>query len=148
MSGTISQCLLVYRIGWRIGQSVGSSAPQMFCSLTLYCDSGWHQSITVYVGKIREMFAKMFAILPRIDSSNQGSVNKYLKDVYEDVTSFAEGVNPCYINGTLQEKFKDFEQSEERRLRANLETVRYDIDAMDTLALITGPGRIGKVRDL
>lgn len=87
----------------------------------------------------------MFAILPHILSSNRGPVNKYLSDIYQVVTSFEAAINPCYINETLQSKFKDYVQSEEHRLRHNLQTVRYNIDAMDTLALVTGPGRIGKV---
>lgn len=94
------------------------------------------------------MFAKMFAILPHILPANQAAVNKYLVQIYKDVTTIQASVNPCYINEALQAKFADYLDSEEARLRKNLETVHYDIDEMDTLALITGPGRIGKVRFL
>ncbi|KAF8483041.1 hypothetical protein JB92DRAFT_2763738, partial [Gautieria morchelliformis] len=106
---------------------------------------GWHQTLTYYNGKIREVFAKMFAILPRIHVSNQASVNKYLSEVYRNVTTIEAAVNPCHVNEALQGKFQPYIESEEKRLRENLEMARYDIDDLDTLTLITGPGRIGKV---
>ncbi|KAF8512112.1 hypothetical protein JB92DRAFT_2930249 [Gautieria morchelliformis] len=98
----------------------------------------------ITVGEIRDIFAKMFAILPRIDVSNQVSINKYLSYVYPNVTTILAAVNPCHVNEALQEKFQPYIESEEKRLRENLEMARYDIDDLDTLALITGPGRIGK----
>ena len=47
---------------------------------------------------------------------------------------------------SLQERFKSYVEAEEEWLHEGLETVRYDINAMDTLLLVTGPGRIEKVR--
>jgi hypothetical protein len=98
-----------------------------------------------YAEKIREVFAKMFAILPRVHASNQGPVNKYLSEVYQAVIAVEAAITPCYINEALQGKFLAYIESEETRLKNGLETVHYDIDDMDTLALITGSGRIGKV---
>ncbi|KAF8589617.1 hypothetical protein K439DRAFT_1332394 [Ramaria rubella] len=105
---------------------------------------GWHQSLAYYAAKIREILAKMFAILPHILPANRGPVHKYLGEVYQDITTVEASVNPCFINETLQARFKDHLDGEEARLKKNLDTVRYDIDAMDTLILITGAGRIGK----
>ncbi|KAF8531823.1 hypothetical protein JB92DRAFT_2846636 [Gautieria morchelliformis] len=71
-------------------------------SINMAYISGWHQSQAYYAGKIREVFAKMFAILPRIHVSNQGPVNKYLSEVYPAVTTIETAINPCCINETLQ----------------------------------------------
>jgi hypothetical protein len=84
----------------------------------------------------------MFAILPAIHAANRSSVNEYLGTVYKDVTSLESSVNECFINDGLQSRFKSYVEAEEARLKGNLEAVDYDIDAMDTLALVTGPGRI------
>jgi hypothetical protein len=45
----------------------------------------------------------------------------------------------------LREKTQEYVLQEEARIKANLESIKYDIDAPNTLALITGPGRIEKV---
>jgi hypothetical protein len=49
------------------------------------------------------------------------------------------------VNESLQSKFQNFVDAEEARLAANLDAVDYDIDAADTLVLVTGQGRIEKV---
>ncbi|KAJ6536683.1 hypothetical protein DFH09DRAFT_1324429 [Mycena vulgaris] len=103
---------------------------------------GWHQSITVYKTKIRELIAKMFAIMPRILPANRAYANEYLDLVYRGVTSLESAIGPCFITESLQEKFRSCVEAEESRLRANLRDVRYDIDAHDTLELVMGPGRI------
>jgi hypothetical protein len=107
--------------------------------------TGWHQSINHYSAKIREVLAKMFAILPNITDINLSHFHKYLDQIYRDVTMVEASVNPCLVNEALQAKFSDYMKSEEERLRNNLETIRYDIDGVDTIPLITGAGRIGKV---
>ncbi|KAF7294308.1 hypothetical protein HMN09_01159800 [Mycena chlorophos] len=103
---------------------------------------GWHQSMTRYAIKIRELIAKMFAVRFNVLPSNRVAVNKYLDDIYRGVTTLHSGLNPCYINESLQEKFSQYFDAEEERLRGNLEAIQYDVDALNTLFLITGHGRI------
>lgn len=50
------------------------------------------------------------------------------------------------VNDVIQAKFQSYIDEEEARLAANLDAVDYDIDAADTLVLVTGPDRIEKVR--
>lgn len=113
--------------------------------LMRYRFSGWQLSLTEYLRKIEEIIAKMFAILPAIQSANRTSVNKYLMKVHDDITTLQRSVDTCDVNESLQAKFSSHVQEEEARLKANLAAVDYDIDEMDTLALVTGPGRIEKV---
>lgn len=101
--------------------------------------------MTTYVSKIQELIAKMFAILPNVSPVNKSSVNAYLDTIYTGVTSISSGVNGCAINEGLQEKFRTYVETEEARLQGNLEAIDYDIDASDTLILITGEGRIERV---
>jgi hypothetical protein len=49
------------------------------------------------------------------------------------------------VNEALQEKFSSYVEAEEERLRGNLEAVDYDLDAANTLTLVTGQGRIERV---
>ncbi|KAJ7291055.1 hypothetical protein C8J57DRAFT_208463 [Mycena rebaudengoi] len=103
---------------------------------------GWHQSMSVYAVKIRELIAKMFALRTLVLPANRTSVNSYLEAIYNGVTSLESAVNPCFVNEGLQEKFNSYVEAEEARLRGNLEAVDYDLDAANTLSLVTGDGRI------
>jgi hypothetical protein len=71
------------------------------------------------------------------------STNSSLLD--NGVTSLESAVNPCFVNEGLQEKFNSYVEAEEARLRGNLEAVDYDLDAANTLSLVTGDGRIERV---
>ncbi|KAJ7115464.1 hypothetical protein C8R44DRAFT_880758 [Mycena epipterygia] len=109
-----------------------------------YWSIGHHQTMASYVYKITEIVAKMFAIIPSIDPVNKTFVNMYLKTIYHGVQSLKASLNACYVNAGLQEKFATYVTAEEARLRKNLEGFQYDIDAPDTLELVTGPGRIDR----
>ncbi|KAJ7727702.1 hypothetical protein B0H14DRAFT_3618757 [Mycena olivaceomarginata] len=102
---------------------------------------GWHQSMARYAVKIQELLAKMFALRLHVLPANRGSVNKYLNSIYNGVTTLHSGLNACYINESLQEKFHSYVEAEEAQPRGNLEAISYDIDALNTLYLISGQGR-------
>ena len=87
----------------------------------------------------------MYAILPNILPANRASVNDYLETIYVDITTLTNAVNHCPFNDALQAKFQSYNESEEARLKTNLEAVDYRIDGEDTLALVTGSGRIERV---
>lgn len=101
-----------------------------------------------YRGEITDIIAKMFAILPRVRDANRASVTAYMSSVYTFVMTVVDSVNPTAVNDALQVRFKGYIEAEESRLKGNLEAIQYDIDDLDTLSLITGPGRIEKVVDL
>ncbi|KAJ7326377.1 hypothetical protein DFH08DRAFT_941029 [Mycena albidolilacea] len=107
-----------------------------------YWAIGQHQASKVYVDKICDILSKMFAIMPKIRQVNKSSVNAYLRTIYRGLYTFVASLNSCYINDALYAKFTSYIESEEARIRRNLEAVQYDIDAADTLRLVTGEGRI------
>ncbi|KAJ7783010.1 hypothetical protein B0H16DRAFT_1495047 [Mycena metata] len=100
---------------------------------------GFHQSMTLYAVKIRELVAKMFTVRTLVLPANRTAVNSYLEAIYHGVTSLESGLAPCYVNEALQEKFSSYVEAEEARLRGNLEAVDYDLDAANTLTLIYLP---------
>ncbi|KAJ6588466.1 hypothetical protein B0H19DRAFT_1099542 [Mycena capillaripes] len=109
-----------------------------------YWAVGHHQAMRIYANKIGEILSKMFAIMPKILPANKSFVDDYIETVYQKVYTLAESLNACWINEALHEKFASYIQSEEARIRGNLEAVQYDIDASDTLELVTGAGRIDR----
>ncbi|KAJ7779541.1 hypothetical protein B0H14DRAFT_2631247 [Mycena olivaceomarginata] len=75
---------------------------------------------------------------------------RYLDMVYQGVYTLTASLNGCYVNEALHARFSSYIESEEARIRGksrfygNLEAVQYDIDASDTLELVTGEGRIDR----
>ena len=49
------------------------------------------------------------------------------------------------LSEDAQVKFKEYVQFEEDRLRKNLTAIKYDIDALETVYGVIGPGRVEKV---
>ena len=76
---------------------------------------------------------------------NRSFVNEYLTNMFTPIITVIKSLNPCDINENLQAKFQSYVDSQEQILRRRLETIRYDMDARETLTLVTGPGRIEKV---
>ena len=108
--------------------------------------AGWQISATMYSDKINDLFARMFSLRHRVHAATRNSVDTYLHLVWARVSELTSSIQPYYAEEGLRERFRGYVEHEEKRLRENLEALRYDIDAMDALALVTGPGRIEKVR--
>ncbi|TBU26461.1 hypothetical protein BD311DRAFT_779599 [Dichomitus squalens] len=109
-----------------------------------YWAIGWQISATMYRDKINNLFAKMFSLKAHIHPAVRNVVDTYLHSVWTRVSELTSSIEPYYPLEGLREKFQSYIDDEEQRLRERLEAVRYDIDAMDTLTLVTGPGRIEK----
>lgn len=104
--------------------------------------------MTIYKDKIDELFGKMFALRSSVHPANRVAVDEYLHAVWQDVARTTMSFESYHPSDSLSARFQDYVDAEEERLKKNLENFHYDIDAMDTLALITGPGRIEKVSRL
>ncbi|KAI0360921.1 hypothetical protein OH77DRAFT_1418971 [Trametes cingulata] len=109
-----------------------------------YWALGWQVSMTSYIDNIVEIFAKMFALLPRIRPENKKFAYDYLCSVWQPIVTLTAAFNGAIAPDIVSQTFRSYVEAEEERLRQSLETVRYNIDALDTLRLITGPGRIEK----
>ncbi|PIL33826.1 hypothetical protein GSI_03532 [Ganoderma sinense ZZ0214-1] len=100
-----------------------------------YWAIGWQMTTTKYRDMVVNICAKMFAIRPHIHPANRHAVDKYLQSVWQKITTLTLSFVNTNQPDSLQDRFKSYVEAEENRLREGLETVRYDIDAMDTLLL-------------
>ncbi|KAH9913469.1 uncharacterized protein BXZ73DRAFT_106942 [Epithele typhae] len=107
-----------------------------------YWAIGWQIASTRYRDEVVEMGSKMFAIRSQIHPANRSAVDKYLRLVWKRVCTLTSSLATTYQSEALDERFKSYVDGEEQRLREGLETAKYKIDEVETLALITGPGRI------
>lgn len=83
-------------------------------------------------------------ILPR----NRNSFYNYF-DVWWWVAMMVCGVEQSLLDNmpdVSYDRFQDYVELEEARIKGNLEKIKYHIDASDTLALVLGPGRMENVR--
>ena len=98
-----------------------------------------------YAAKIDILLAKMFSLKRQALPTNRNGIEQYLCTVWTRVSTLTAAFRRVEVDEALLRKFEDYTEAEEDRLLRNLETVKYDIDARDTLELIRGPGRIEKV---
>src|ERR1700753_2491446 len=95
--------------------------------------------------RILEILAEMFSLLPILHESNRAPAAAYLTFAWQ---AFYPPCRSLRSQGNYQEladKFQDYDDSELLRIQANLEGIKYDIDDLDTVRLVVGPGRIEKV---
>lgn len=106
-----------------------------------------------YKEKIYMLLSTMYNIYPRVLPGNRDALITYLQHetIYQvdklllstrDVSRNPFGSRKLW---NLTEAFTD---SEEKRIQKNLEAINFDIDAISTVSLITGAGRIERVRQL
>ena len=95
--------------------------------------------------KIYRIVRDMFALKPWIHPENRPMVDKYLDEMWLPLMLSVMGLQPLPLNEKMQRRFKEYVDAEEQRLKRNLETVRYRIDDLTTLSIVTGPGQIEKV---
>ena len=102
-------------------------------------------AMTHYVIQIDKLLEKMFAIKPLVLPANRRFLERYLDSIWSPVTELTMGFRRASWSAELRERFESYVLVEEERMREQLEDIRYDIDAADTLSLVIGPGRIEKV---
>ena len=118
----------------------------------IICDAesraGFRASIINYAKQIEELFAKMEGVRSHVLPPNREVIDDYFNDVWEPVHTLTAAVISLQPESNHPDKFKPYLEAEEARLAANLKAVDYIIDGTDTLTLVTGVGRVEKVRTL
>ena len=110
--------------------------------------AGFRASIINYAKLIEELFAKMEGVRSHVLPPNREAVDDYFNEVWDTIHTLTAAVISLQPEPNNPDKFKSFLEAEEARLAANLKAVDYIIDGTDTLTLITGVGRVEKVRTL
>ena len=107
--------------------------------------AGWYASTSAEIRKIKKLFNKMFGMLPNILAENRIFTDLYLGRVWKSLFEVIAAVEYRAVPDGLRARFALYVKAEEKRLQANLNDIRYDIDELDALNLVTGPGRIERV---
>ena len=100
---------------------------------------------TSYCKKIEEIFDAMIRLSDEVLPENRRGVNQYISLIWEQVTIFTRSIEWDQGTEELRKRFQSHVDAEEKRLRNNLEDIKYNIDGHDSVCLISGPGRIEMV---
>ncbi|KAI0759985.1 hypothetical protein BD413DRAFT_266792 [Trametes elegans] len=103
-----------------------------------YWAVGWQVAMTEYKHKIEALVVRMRKMETAVRGRGS-SVRVYLETVEPLVECILRVFREETEHGFLLPRFEGYVHQEEARLRGGLETARYELDALDTLALINGP---------
>ncbi|KAH8102306.1 hypothetical protein BXZ70DRAFT_891052, partial [Cristinia sonorae] len=106
-----------------------------------YWGVGWEVTTMWYAKSIHDIFAAMWEILPNLLPRNRYWADYYLDRVWPFVAELTLGIREQDLPDVMH-KFQPYMAHEEERILNNLKDIRYDIDALDTVHAVAGPGRI------
>ena len=106
---------------------------------------GWQTVSAQYGESILELFDHLFSLRSSLLPENRYWADYYLKTVWPVAFELIKSFRPANVPEHIQAKFRAYTEYEETRIRKNLEDIRFDIDALDTVYVVAGPGRIEKV---
>ena len=92
------------------------------------------------------LFNQMFALRSSLKAENRYWADYYLRNVWPAAFELSQSLRSANVAEHIEDKFQAFADYEEDRIRKNLEDIHFDIDALDTVYVVAGPGRIEKVR--
>ncbi|KAJ7166645.1 hypothetical protein C8R46DRAFT_1094966 [Mycena filopes] len=105
-----------------------------------YWAIGWQISATKYCGQIEELFSQIFLLTKKISMQRPGNkkyVHDYIDYTWEYVTALTSSIDRYDSPSlTLEEKFADYAESQEKEIKEALETIQYKIDNNDTVMAI------------
>ena len=79
----------------------------------------------------------MFAIRAKVLPENRSWVDTYLEKAWLPAIKTCESLRPVkQIPSHVRTKFRPYVQLEERRIAQNLESVEYNLDALDTVKMV------------
>lgn len=100
-----------------------------------------------YRTEILQIFARMHATREKILPANRRYVELYFMVTWGRISAFAKSLRApsTTVPEHVEDKFKEYVEYEEERMRQNLQGVKYEVDGPETVYGIVGPGRIEKV---
>lgn len=139
--------LAAYHIGWHTGRSVSHLLIAPSRSLHDTLSAGWKIGASMFANRIMHTLSLMRDALPKVLPRSRSAVDDYFV-VWWWVAMMVTGLqNSSEVElNTSSNRFQEYIDMEEVRLRGNLEKVNYDVDASDTLSLVMGAGGLEKVR--
>lgn len=109
-----------------------------------YWAVGWQVTMAEYRRKIYALLARMnyFRVSVRVRAP---AVQDYLDEVVPLVKEMTQSFREDPDRRSLFNRFRRYVEQEEKRLREGLEMAKYDLDALETLALINGSTGLERV---
>ncbi|KAF8647842.1 hypothetical protein AX16_006510 [Volvariella volvacea WC 439] len=112
-----------------------------------YWAAGWHVSVSDYKNKIYVTIQQILELVDKVLSSNRRLLDEYLnQEVIARLELLLRSTQPVtenvHLDPQLHKLIQAFDAGEEERLTTNLSSVGYEIDSIETVTLVTGPGRI------
>ncbi|KAH7883455.1 hypothetical protein F5I97DRAFT_1931013 [Phlebopus sp. FC_14] len=112
-----------------------------------YWAVGWHANAYTFSNRIKFVIHKMHVSLKDVMPLNTAIINQYLDSwALSQVESLCQSIQPCrdtiLRDHSLLERFYSFDESREKEMQNNLQSVGYQIDDSGTLALVAGTGPI------
>ncbi|TCD60695.1 hypothetical protein EIP91_009662, partial [Steccherinum ochraceum] len=109
-----------------------------------YWAIGWQLTTQKYKNQIEETMDKMFSSVKFSLPENRNRVEHYLSLVWRCISQIIQGLQyPNEVSEHLVDKFTAYVEHEEGRLRKNLESIKYNVDAIDAVHIVAG-GKIEK----
>ena len=107
---------------------------------------GWQVAMTSYRNKILVLLNRMDDAKQYIRNPNMDLVWRYIESVRPVVERMLQSFQCCSPDHlSLLPRFQTHIDAEESRLRQGLETVRYELDELVTIALINGRNGLERV---
>ncbi len=133
---------------WLAYWAIGTHAPSINCiiSLTDTLSTGWKIGASMHASRILILLSLMRDAVPKVLPRNRSAVDNYFV-VWWWIGMMIAGLQNSFdaeLN-TPSYRFQEYIDMEEARLRGNLERIKYNIDASDTLTLVMGTGGLEKV---
>lgn len=105
----------------------------------------------MYVEKIKLLLKRMRDAIHKVHPRNRQHVDDYFGTTWWWVGALIMGLPQDDVmndqpSTTSIDRFQEYIDWEEQRISENLQKIKYNIDASDTLFLVLGPGRLEKVR--
>ncbi|KAF6764123.1 hypothetical protein DFP72DRAFT_414528 [Ephemerocybe angulata] len=113
-----------------------------------YWAAGWAVSIKKYKEKILQLVRQIYDSRQDVMACNMSYVDEYLDGYsFQSLDTLLRSTQPSVgeseeTDAKLAAMVSDLDDGLEQRLLANLKSIKFNITSVDTVALITGPGRI------
>lgn len=133
-------------IRWLSFWAVGTFAPFAIVIVMETFLSGWGIAAQNYCTQILQICTTMLRFRWYILPENRSSVDYYLDRVWKFVAALTMSLQPPQVgHERLYDEFSAYDQQEKERIKRSLGMVQCRIDALDTVYVVAGPGRIETV---
>ncbi|TCD63086.1 hypothetical protein EIP91_006013 [Steccherinum ochraceum] len=104
---------------------------------------GWQAAAAKYCKKIQAILDRMNTLRAEMKTVNLSIFVTYLRDAWAEITKLISGLKSDETStDTPTSKFTSYAEYEEDRIQRNLNDINYRIDALDTVYVVLGRGRL------